>query len=41
MLGCFNPKLGKMWTNPNEGLKMLFEMLLQLSLSTAHCLITF
>jgi len=22
MLGCFNPNLGKIWTNPNVGLKM-------------------
>jgi len=21
MLGCFNPNLGKIWTNPNVGLK--------------------
>jgi len=21
MLGCFNPKLGKIWTNPNVSLK--------------------
>jgi len=25
MLGCFNPMLGKMWTNPAIGLKMLFK----------------
>jgi len=30
MLGCFNPILGKMRTNPNFGLKMSFEMLNQL-----------
>jgi len=22
MLGCFNPKLGQIWTNPNVGLKL-------------------
>jgi len=22
MLGCFNPYLGQIWTNPNVGLKM-------------------
>jgi len=22
MLGCFNPTLGQIWTNPNVGLKM-------------------
>jgi len=22
MLGCFNPTLGQIWTNPNIGLKM-------------------
>jgi len=22
MLGCFNPTLGQIWTNPNFGLKM-------------------
>jgi len=22
MLGCFNPKLGQIWTTPNVGLKM-------------------
>jgi len=25
MLGCFNPNLGQMWTNPNVGLKMQFK----------------
>jgi len=25
MLGCFNPILGQMWTNPNVGLKMQFK----------------
>jgi len=24
MLGCFNPTLGQIWTNPNIGLKMYF-----------------
>jgi len=38
MLGCFNPNVGQIWTNPNVGLKMSFKMLtqLQLSLSTIH-----
>jgi len=22
MLGCFNPNVGQIWTNPNVGLKM-------------------
>jgi len=22
VLGCFNPNLGRIWTNPNVGLKM-------------------
>jgi len=22
MMGCFNPNLGQIWTNPNVGLKM-------------------
>jgi len=22
MLGCFNPNLGQIWTNPNVGIKM-------------------
>jgi len=25
MLGCFNPNFGKIWTNPNVGLKMEFK----------------
>jgi len=25
MLGCFNPNLGQIWTNPNVGLKMQFK----------------
>jgi len=25
MLGCFNPTLGQIWTNPNVGLKMQFK----------------
>jgi len=25
MLGCFNPNLGQIWTNPNVGLKMTFQ----------------
>jgi len=38
MRGCFNPKLGKIWSNPNVGLKIQFKILtqLQLSLSTVH-----
>jgi len=38
MLGCFNPNLGQIWTNPNVGLKIEFKVLtqLQLSLSTVH-----
>jgi len=34
--GLFHPNLGKLWTNPNVGLKNLFKILtqLQLSLST-------
>jgi len=27
MLGCFNPNLGQMWTNPNVGLKMQLKHL--------------
>jgi len=43
MLGCFNPNLGQIWTNPNVGLKMSFKILtqLQLSLSTVILLLTF
>jgi len=26
-LGCFNPNLGQIWTNPNVGLKMLLKKL--------------
>jgi len=25
MLGCFNPNLGQIWTNPNIGLKMYLK----------------
>jgi len=25
MLGCFNPNLGQIWTNPNVGLKITFK----------------
>jgi len=25
MLGCFNPNLGQIWTNPNVVLKMQFK----------------
>jgi len=39
MLGCFNPNLGKIWTNPNVGLKMSFQILTQLS--TVYFLIAF
>jgi len=27
MLGCFDPNLGQIWTNPNVGLKMQFKKL--------------
>jgi len=37
MLGCFNPNLGQVWTNPNVGLKMSFKNLNP----TVHFLITF
>jgi len=30
MLGCLNPNLGKIWANPNFGLKMQFKKKLQL-----------
>jgi len=30
MLGCFNPNLSKIWTIPNVGLKMSFQILTQL-----------
>jgi len=30
MLGFFDPNLGKIWTNPNVGLKMAFQILTQL-----------
>jgi len=30
MLGCFNPNLGQIWTNPNVGLKMQLKKKLQL-----------
>jgi len=29
MLGCFNPTLGQIWTNPNVGLKMSLKNLTQ------------
>jgi len=32
MLGCLNQKLGKIWTNPNVGLKILFKFFTQLQL---------
>jgi len=32
-VGCFNPNLGKIWTNPNVGFKMSFQILTQLQLS--------
>jgi len=35
MLGCFNPNLGQIWTNPNAGLKMSFKT------STVNFLIAF
>jgi len=42
-LGCFYPQLGKIWKNPNVGLKISFNIWtrLQLSLSTVHFLISF
>jgi len=42
-MGCFNPYLGQIWTNPNVGLKKLIKISnqLQLSLSTVKFLITF
>jgi len=33
MMGCFNPNLGQVWTNPNVGLKIEFTVLTQLQLS--------
>jgi len=39
MLGCLTPILGKIWTNPNIGLKI--ETQLQLSLSAVIFLIAF
>jgi len=39
MLGCLNQNLGKIWTNPNIGLKILTQ--LQRSLSTLFLLIAF
>jgi len=30
MLGCFNPDLGQIWTNPNVGLKMKLKKMKQL-----------
>jgi len=43
MLDGLNPNLGKVWTNPNVGLKMQFQILtqLQLLLSTVNVLIAF
>jgi len=29
MLGCFNPTLGQIWTNPNIGLKMSLKNVTQ------------
>jgi len=29
MLGCFNPNLGQIWTNPNVGLKCIKKLLLK------------
>jgi len=26
MLGCLNPNLGQIWTNPNVGLKMQYKV---------------
>jgi len=37
MLGCFNPSLGQIWTNPAIGLKFIITFLTQrLSLSIFH-----
>jgi len=33
MLGCLNPNLGQIWTNPNVGSKMSFQISTQLQLS--------
>jgi len=30
ILGCFNPNLGQIWTNPNIELYILFKILTQL-----------
>jgi len=30
MLGCLNPNVGKIWTNPNVGLKMQLKKKIQL-----------
>jgi len=30
MLGCFNPNLGQIWTNPNVGLQNAIKKKLQL-----------
>jgi len=37
MLGCFNPNLGQIWTNPNVGLKMLFKILTQIFTFNCKC----
>jgi len=37
MLGCFNPNLGQIWTNPAIGLKMSFKNVTQwLGISTTQ-----
>jgi len=38
-VGCLNPNLGQIWTNPNMGLQILTQ--LQLLLSTVNFLIAF
>jgi len=43
MLGCLNPNLGQIWTNPNVGLKMPFKKsLLRVKVEVGlRCEITF
>jgi len=39
MLGCFNPNLGQIWTNPNAGLKMQLKNLqlkFEITILTQH-----
>jgi len=37
-LGCFNPNLGQICTNPNVGLKMSFKILTQFVIFLITCL---